>query len=109
MCVPGCGEAVQRAMSRRGFFRGAAATAAFAAVAATPAQRAAQFHHGDRPDAYAFAAFPTFFGTPGITIEKRYTLKKDGANVELVACRWSMPGPISMRRFIIPIRARLST
>ena len=26
-------------------------------------------------------AFPTFFGTPGITLDRRYRLKKDGANV----------------------------
>jgi kynurenine formamidase len=67
-------------MSRRGFFKGAA-TAGFAAAAVTPAQAQRSFTavidltHTLSPE------FPTFFGIPGITIERRYTLKKDGANV----------------------------
>ena len=94
MCVPGCREAIQRAMSRRGFFRSAAAagfaanagfaaSAGFAATAAMPARAQAQrsftsvidLTHTLSPE------FPTFFGIPGIAIERRYTLKKDGANV----------------------------
>lgn len=80
MCVPGCREAVQRALSRRGLFTGAAA-AGFLATGVTPALAQRSFTsvvdltHTLSPD------FPTFFGTPGISIEKRYTLKKDGANV----------------------------
>ena len=35
MCVPGCQEAVRHALSRRGFFKGAAA-ASFAAAAVAP-------------------------------------------------------------------------
>lgn len=79
MCVPGCREALQRAMSRRGFFKGAAA-AGFAATA-TPALAQRRFTsvidltHTLSPD------FPTFFGVPGIAIEKKYSLKADGANV----------------------------
>src|ERR1043165_6575367 len=49
--------------------------------------RAAQLHIRHRPHAHASPGFPTFFGTPGITIEQRYTLKKDGANVNW----WHVP------------------
>ena len=82
MCVPGCGEAVHRALSRRGFFRGAAASGtSFVAAGVTPAQAQRSFTgvidltHTLSPE------FPTFFGVAGIAIERRYTLKKDGANV----------------------------
>jgi kynurenine formamidase len=78
MCLPGCGEAVGRALSRRGFFGGAAATAAFAA---TPAQAQRGFTKVIDLTHTLSPAFPTFFGVPGIEIERRYTLKKDGANV----------------------------
>ena len=80
MCVPGCREAVRRAMSRRGFFKGAA-TAGFAAIAVTPARAQQSFTSVIDLTHTLSASFPTFFGTPGITIEKRFTLKKDGANV----------------------------
>ncbi len=68
MCVPGCQEAVRSALSRRGFFRGAAA-AGFAATAVLPAQaqrapsrsftRTVDLTHVMSPE------FPTFFGVPG--------------------------------------------
>jgi kynurenine formamidase len=80
MCVPGCADAVQRALSRRRFFAGAAATG-FGATAATSAQAQRSFStvldltHTLSPE------FPTFFGLPGITIERRYTFRRDGANV----------------------------
>jgi kynurenine formamidase len=77
MCIPGCREAVTRAMSRRGFFGGAAA----AAVAATPAASQRGFSKVIDLTHTLSPAFPTFFGVPGIEIEKRYTLRKDGANV----------------------------
>ena len=77
MCVPGCRESVSRALSRRGFFGGVAA-APFVPAAAQ-AQRSfskvIDLTHTLSP------AFPTFFDMPGIEIERRYTLKKDGANV----------------------------
>ena len=83
MCVPGCQEAVRRALSRRGFFRGAVA-AGFAATAAAPeaahAAPARRFTsvvdltHTMSPE------FPTFFGVPGIEMEKKFDLKKDGFN-----------------------------
>jgi kynurenine formamidase len=84
MCVPGCETAVRRALSRRGFFQGAAATAvAFAATEATPAQaqtskkfsRVVDLTHTMSPD------FPTFFGVPGIELQKQFDLKKDGFNL----------------------------
>lgn len=80
MCVPGCSEAMLRTLSRRGFFAGAAAAAGFASVP-TPARAQRNFAtvidltHTLSPE------FPTFFGVPGIRIEKKYDLKRDGANV----------------------------
>ena len=84
MCVPGCQEAVRHALSRRGFFTGAAA-AGFAATAvapkpadAAPARRfssAVDLTHTMSPD------FPTFFGVPGIEMEKKFDIKKDGFNL----------------------------
>lgn len=77
MCMPGCREAVGRALSRRGFFGGAAAAtfAAAPALAQRSFSRVVDLTHTLSP------AFPTFFGIPGIEIDRRYTLKKDGANV----------------------------
>ena len=84
MCVPGCQEAVRQALSRRGFFTGAVA-AGFAATAvapdaadAAPARRftsAVDLTHTMSPD------FPTFFGVPGIEMEKKFDFKKDGFNL----------------------------
>ena len=84
MCVPGCQEAVRRALSRRGFFKGALATT-FAVTATVPevAQAAparsftsaVDLTHTMSPD------FPTFFGVPGIEMEKKFDLKKDGFNL----------------------------
>ena len=84
MCVPGCQEAVRSALSRRGFFKGAAA-AGFAATAVMPAQaqrapsrsftRTVDLTHVMSPE------FPTFFGVPGIEMEKKFDLKKDGFNL----------------------------
>ena len=82
MCVPGCQETVRHALTRRGFFKGAAA--GFAATAAAPtASEAAprQFKsvvdltHTMSPD------FPTFFGVPGIEMEKKFDFKTDGFNL----------------------------
>jgi kynurenine formamidase len=76
MCVPGCADV----LSRRRFF-GAAAGTAFIALPAQATQRQHSFTtvidltHTLTPD------FPTFFGRPGISIDKRYTLAKHGANV----------------------------
>jgi kynurenine formamidase len=83
MCVPGCEEAVRAALSRRGFFRGAAATA-FAATAVAPSptlaqersfRRAIDLTHTMSPE------FPTFFGVPGIEMQKQFDFRKDGFNL----------------------------
>jgi len=86
MCVPGCEQAVRRALSRRGFLRTSSA-AAFAASATTiaqaqsPAPAPASFRavvdltHTMSPD------FPTFFGVPGIEMQKQFDIKKDGFNL----------------------------
>ncbi len=83
MCVPGCQEAVRAALTRRGFFRGAAA-AGFAATAIAPAEaapaprrfsRVVDLTHVMSPD------FPTFFGVPGIEVQKQFDFKKDGFNL----------------------------
>ena len=81
MCVPGCWEAVQRAVSRREFFTGATAAVGFAATTAEPARAQRSFTSVIDLTHTLSPGFPTFFGTPGITIEKRYSLKKNGANL----------------------------
>ena len=80
MCVPGCQEAVRHALSRRRFVKGALA-ASFAGTAAAPdtagAASARSFTsavdltHTMSPD------FPTFFGVPGIEMEKKFDLTRD--------------------------------
>jgi kynurenine formamidase len=82
MCVPGCEEAVRAALTRRGFFKGAAVTAFAASAVAAPAalaqerkfSRAVDLTHTLSP------AFPTFFGVPGIELKRQADLKKDGFN-----------------------------
>ena len=86
MCVPGCQETVRAALSRRGFFKGAAAagfaaTAVAAEAAPKPAPAPRRFKatvdltHTMSPD------FPTFFGVPGIELQKQFDFKKDGFNL----------------------------
>jgi kynurenine formamidase len=84
MCVPGCQEAVRQALSRRGFFKGAAA-AGFAAAAIAPdmADAAPRRRFTATVDlTHTMSAdFPTFFGVPGIEMEKKFDFKKDGFNL----------------------------
>ena len=84
MCVPGCQEAVRSALSRRKLLKGAlAAGVAATAVApgapsAAPARRfrsTIDLTHTMSPN------FPTFFGVPGIEMEKKFDLGKDGFNL----------------------------
>jgi kynurenine formamidase len=85
MCVPGCQETVRVALSRRGFFKGAAAAGfAATAVAAEAAPKSAaprrfkttvDLTHTMSPD------FPTFFGVPGIELQKQFDFKRDGFNL----------------------------
>jgi kynurenine formamidase len=84
MCVPGCQETVRRALTRRSFFTNAgAATAGFAATAVVPAERAvaASFRTAIDLTHTMSADFPTFFGVPGIEMQKQFDLKKDGFNL----------------------------
>src|SRR5262249_40832146 len=76
---PGCREAVERVISRRGVLAGVAAGTALAASSQAQAQRSftkvVDLTHTLSP------AFPNFFGTAGFSLERRYHLRKDGANV----------------------------
>jgi len=83
MCVPGCQEAVRHALSRRGFFKGAAATG-FAATAVVPTTADAaprkfksviDLTHTMSPE------FPTFDGQPGIAMERVGEFKANGYNI----------------------------
>lgn len=82
MCVPGCEEAVRTALTRRGFFRGAAVSA-FAATAVSASAALAQERKFSRAIDLTHTlspAFPTFFGVPGIEMKRQAELKKDGFN-----------------------------
>jgi len=94
MCVPGCQEALHATFSRRRFFKGAAA-AGFAASAIAPAEAAKKKPAADAraPEGQGYFKgvvdlthtmspdFPTFFGVPGIELQKQYDFKKDGFNL----------------------------
>ena len=97
MCVPGCQEALHATLSRRGFFTGAAA-ASFAATVVVPAEAKSNAPGKVESSAGAIAArgpfkavvdlthtmspeFPTFFGVPGIELQKQFDFKKDGFNL----------------------------
>jgi len=82
MCVPGCQETVRRALTRRSFFTSAGTAAAgFAAVGSPALAAPASFRsvvdltHTMSPE------FPTFFGVPGIEMQKQFDIKKDGFNL----------------------------
>jgi kynurenine formamidase len=85
MCVPGCQDTVRHALTRRGLFRGAAAAGFAATAVSLPEPAAAQvprrakalvdLTHTMSPE------FPTFFGVPGIELQKQFDLKKDGFNL----------------------------
>ncbi len=82
MCVPGCHEAVHRALSRRGFFTGTAAVAAAGAMSLAPAAFAQEVKYSKVIDLThtIWPAFPTFFGKPNLEIEPLTTIAKDGFN-----------------------------
>jgi kynurenine formamidase len=82
MCVAGCEQAVRHALSRRGFFKGAGAAAAFAATAVTPQPAVARTFTRPIDLTHTMSpSFPTFFGTPGIEMQRQFSLKKDGFNL----------------------------
>ncbi len=80
MCVPGCQEIVARRLSRRAFFGGASALGVtFAATQVSPAQaaptrfeRVIDLTHTLSPE------FPSFGGEPGIAMNKKYDIAKNG-------------------------------
>ena len=82
MCVPGCHEAVHRAVSRRGFFKGTAAVAAAGALSLAPAASAQEVKFSKVVDLThtIWPAFPTFFGKPNLEVETLTTIEKDGFN-----------------------------
>lgn len=80
MCVPGCEAAVRAALSRRGFFRGAAVTA-FAASGVSPAMAQERRFKSAIDLTHTLSAdFPTFFGVPGIEMKRQAELRTDGFN-----------------------------
>ena len=86
MCVPGCEETVRRALSRRGFFQRTGAIAAgFAATASSPVSAQSTVQRTFRAVVdlthTMSADFPTFFGVPGIEMQKQFDIKKDGFNL----------------------------
>jgi kynurenine formamidase len=81
MCVPGCQEAVRHALTRRGFFTGATA-AGFAALAVAPSAAAPRTFRNVIDLTHTMSPeFPTFFGVPGIELQKQFDFKKDGFNL----------------------------
>jgi kynurenine formamidase len=83
MCVPGCQETMHHALSRRGFFKGAAA-AGFTASAVVPAQSAPaprKFKSVIDLTHTMSRDFPTFDGAPGIDMERVGEFKKNGYNI----------------------------
>jgi kynurenine formamidase len=84
MCVPGCQEAVRAALTRRGFFNAAVGAGVAVTVAhSRPAQADVprRFSHVVDLTHTMSAEFPTFFGEPGIQMEKKFDFKKDGFNL----------------------------
>jgi kynurenine formamidase len=80
MCVPGCEEAVRHALTRRGFFAAAGTAAAFAATPVA-AQVPRTFRSAVDLTHVMSAEFPTFFGIPGIEMQKQFDIQKDGFNL----------------------------
>src|ERR1700741_877387 len=86
MCAPGCLECVTSKLTRRGFFKGAGAAAAAAAMTVwDPGEAAAQtFPRFSRVVALTHThspEFPTFFDTPGVTLKQLKSFKPDGFNM----------------------------
>ncbi len=82
MCLAGCERAVREALTRRGFFKAAAAGfaatgVASSAAAATPKSftTVVDLTHTMSPE------FPTFNGKPGIEMQREFAIKKDGYNM----------------------------
>lgn len=87
MCVPGCQETVAQRLSRRGLLKGVAGVAAGAAAfTAFPPPRAAQAQAMNFSRAVDLThdlmpEFPTYFGQPGLEMERMASFEKDGFNM----------------------------
>ena len=102
MCVPGCQEALHAALSRRGFFTGRGGgglcrhrdRAGRGGRQRRPRRKADARQPGIKaPEGQSYFKgvvdlthtmspdFPTFFGVPGIEMQKQYDFKKDGFNL----------------------------
>ncbi|WP_029057364.1 cyclase family protein [Stappia stellulata] len=87
MCVPGCQETVAQRLSRRGLLKGvagvAAGAAAFTAFPPPRAARAQALNFSKAVDLThdLMADFPTFFGKPGLEMERMTSFETDGFNM----------------------------
>jgi len=81
MCVAGCEMTVRAALSRRGFFKGAAAAGFAAAAAPAVAAEARSFTRVVDLTHTMSADFPTFMGKPGIEMRREFEFKKDRFNL----------------------------
>jgi kynurenine formamidase len=84
MCVPGCQDTVREALSRRRLLReglaAAGLTGSFVAYR-TDAAPARSFNAAIDLTHVMSPEFPTFFGVPGIEMEKKFDFRKDGFNL----------------------------
>src|SRR5262245_37074100 len=81
MCVPGCEQVVRHALTRRGFFAGAGAAATALAASPAAAQAPRSFRSVVDLTHVMSPEFPTFFGVPGIEMQKQFDFQKDGFNL----------------------------
>ena len=96
MCVPGCQEALHAAFSRRGFFRARPPRASPQPYRTGRGQERDEGRRRRRtkaPEAQSYFKgvvdlthtmspdFPTFFGVPGVELQKQSDFKKDGFNL----------------------------
>src|SRR5436305_4798978 len=83
MCVPGCQETLHSALSRRDLLRGTAAAGFLASPISRPAGAAPERRFNGAVDLTHVMSpnFPTFFGVPGIEMEKKFDFAKDGFNL----------------------------
>jgi kynurenine formamidase len=82
MCVPGCQEIIARRFSRRALFGGAAAASAAFVTRADPVAAApVRFERVVDLTHVLSAEFPTFGGTPGIALNKKFDIARDGYNL----------------------------
>jgi kynurenine formamidase len=81
MCVAGCETKVRAALSRRGFFKGAAAAGFAATTIPANAADTKSFTKAVDLTHTMSAEFPTFLGKPGIEMQREFDFKKDRFNL----------------------------